>query len=192
MSLMTQGYDVTDENELSRVMRYCTKCGAAALRFVGPKLVHCDVCGFDLYLNTAAAVAALIPDDQGRLLIIERAEEPKKGTWDLPGGFADPGESAEEALHREIEEELGLQVVSTRYLCSYPNTYEYQGMPYATMDLGFICTVEDTTSAKVAHSEVTGLLAVPLAEIDITRFGFASVGKIVEQYKAIAATDTSA
>ena len=57
MSLMLRGYNVTDDNELPRVLRYCMKCGAAALRFVGRKLVHCDVCGFDLYLNTAAAVA---------------------------------------------------------------------------------------------------------------------------------------
>jgi ADP-ribose pyrophosphatase YjhB (NUDIX family) len=182
---------MTDDDQMRRVMRYCTKCGAAALRFVGRKCVHCDVCGFDLYLNTAAAVAALIPDDQGRLLIIERAEEPKQGTWDLPGGFADPGETAEEALRREVEEELGLRVVSTRYLCSHPNTYEFQGMRYATMDLGFICRVEDTESAKIAKSEVRQLLTVPLADIDIARFGFASVGKIIAYYRTIIATDES-
>lgn len=182
---------MTDENELSRVMRYCPKCGAAALRFIESNLVHCDVCGFDLYLNTAAAVAALIPDEQGRLLIIERAEEPKKGTWDLPGGFADPGETAEEALRREVREELGLKVVSTQYLCSYPNTYEYKGMHYATMDLGFICRVEGTKSVKVSASEVSRLLTVPLAQIDVARFGFASVGRIVEQYKALPTPDAS-
>ena len=182
---------MTEDNELPRVMRYCTKCGAAALRFVGRKLVHCDVCGFDFYLNTAAAVAALILDDQGRLLIIERAEEPKKGTWDLPGGFANPGESAEQTIQREVKEELGLDVISAHYLCSYPNTYEYMGMTYATMDLGFICEVEDTKSAKVSASEVKQLLAVPLFDIDIARFGFPSVGKIVAQYRTLAA-DTSA
>lgn len=178
---------MADENELPPVLKYCTKCGAAALRFVGPKRVHCDVCGFDLYLNTAAAVAALICDDQGRLLIVERAAEPKKGSWDLPGGFADPGESAEEALCREIAEELGLKIISTRYLCSYPNTYEYQGMRYATMDLGFVCKVEHTEPADLAANEVSQLLTVPLAEVDTTRFGFASVGKIVAQYKAVVA-----
>jgi 8-oxo-dGTP pyrophosphatase MutT (NUDIX family) len=178
---------MADENELPPVLKYCTKCGAAALHFVGRKLVHCDVCGFDLYLNTAAAVAALILDDQGRLLIIERAEEPKKGTWDLPGGFADPGESAEQAVQREVKEELGLDVTSACYLCSYPNTYAYAGMKYATMDLGFICDVKDPQSARLAGSEVARLLTIPLAEVDITHFGFPSVGKIVAQYKAVVA-----
>ena len=178
---------MTSENELPRVLRYCTKCGAAALRLVGPKQIHCEACGFDLFLNPAAAVAGLIPDARGRLLITERAEEPKKGTWDLPGGFADPGETAEEALCREVKEELGLEVVSTRYLCSHPNTYEYQGMNYATMDLGFICKVENTGDARVSESEVKRLLTVPPAEIDIARFGFASVGRIVAHYQTIVA-----
>ena len=73
----------------------------------------------------------MITDDQGRLLVVVRAEEPEKGTWDLPGGFADPGESIEESVRREVREELGLEIASMRYLCSYPNTYEYGGIvPY--------------------------------------------------------------
>jgi len=172
------------ENELPQVVRYCLKCGAAALRFVGPKLVHCEVCGFDLYLNTAAAVAALIADDLGRLLVVVRAEESKKGTWDLPGGFADPGESAEEAVHREVKEELGLEITATRYLCSYPNTYEYGGMRYATVDLGFVCEVKDVAVVNVDRDEVTQVLFVRPEEIDTTRFGFPSVGRIVDRYRA--------
>ncbi|UCD52353.1 MAG: NUDIX domain-containing protein [Phycisphaerales bacterium] len=171
------------ENELPQVMRYCLKCGAAALRFIGPKLVHCEACGFDLYLNTAAAVAALITDDRERLLVVVRAKEPREGTWDLPGGFADPGESAEECVRREVREEVGLEVTATRYLCSYPNTYEYGGMRYATMDLGFVCAVEDLTTAQIARDEVSQLLFVRLEEIDTTRFGFASVGRIVDRFR---------
>jgi ADP-ribose pyrophosphatase YjhB (NUDIX family) len=181
---VAQGLRMDHENELPQVVRYCLKCGAAALRFIGPKLVHCEVCGFDLYLNTAAAVAALITDDQGRLLIVVRAEEPKKGTWDLPGGFADPGESAEEAVRREVKEELDLEVTATRYLCSYPNTYEYGGMRYATVDLGFVCDVKDPAAARISKDEVTQLLFVRPEEIDTARFGFASVGQIVAHYRA--------
>jgi NADH pyrophosphatase NudC (nudix superfamily) len=182
--LIVQGLHMDNDNELSRVIRYCPKCGAAALRFVGRKLVHCEVCDFDLYLNTAAAVAALITDDQGRLLVVVRAEEPKKGTWDLPGGFADPGESAEEAVRREVKEELGLEVTATRYLCSYPNTYEYGGMRYATMDLGFVCEVKDPAATRVSKDEVSQLLFIRPKEIDTARFGFASVGRIVDRYRA--------
>jgi len=172
-----------NDNELARVLRYCPKCGAAAVRFIGSKLVHCETCGFDLYLNPAAAAAALITDDQGRLLVVVRAEEPRKGTWDLPGGFADPGESAEEAVRREVREELGLEVTTTQYVCSYPNTYEYGGMQYTTVDLGFVCEVKDLAATKVAKDEVTQVLFVQPEEIDTARFGFGSIARIVECYR---------
>ena len=51
-------------------------------------------------------VAALITRTDGKLLICERAGEP--GAWQFPQGGADPGESLEEALYREVREEIGL------------------------------------------------------------------------------------
>jgi len=170
-------------NEPGGVLRHCLKCGAAALRLIGSKQLYCDHCGFEFYLNPAAAVAALISDSQGRLLIAERAQEPKKGTWDLPGGFVDPGESAEEALRREVREETGLEITHVRYLCSFPNSYEYMGVLYATMDLGFICGVEDASVARAAEAEVVRLLFVRPEQIDPLRFGFPSVARIVERYR---------
>ncbi|MDI9430594.1 MAG: NUDIX domain-containing protein [Planctomycetota bacterium] len=170
-------------NDRGSVLRHCLKCGAAALRLVAGKQLYCDHCGFEFYLNPAAAVAALISDAEGRLLIVERAQEPRKGTWDLPGGFVDPGESAEEALRREVREETGLELTHLRYLCSFPNSYEFMGLLYATLDLGFICEVEDASVARAAEAEVVRLLFVRPEQIDPVRFGFPSVARIVERYR---------
>ncbi len=166
------------------VLRYCPRCGAAALKSAGLKLVRCGQCGFELYINIAAAVAALIPDDQGRLLITVRGREPKKGAWDLPGGFADPDESAETAVRREIREELGLDVVSMKYLCSFPNRYEYMGIRYPTMDMGFVCQVADLSALTPERSEIAHVSFVPLAEIDSAKFCFPSIASMVERYRA--------
>ena len=166
-----------------RVFKYCPRCGAAALRRVGSKLLQCGACGFELYLNVAAAVAGLIVDGQGRLLITVRGKEPGKGKWDLPGGFADPSESAEEALQREVWEEVGLEVTATRYLGSYPNTYEYMGVPYATMDMGFVCQVRDTSQAGPRESDIEAVLFEPPGVIDLGRFAFHSVARLVERYR---------
>jgi len=165
------------------VFRYCPKCGAAALRFVEGKRFHCEACGFEFYLNTAAAVAALIVDAQGRLLITVRGKEPRKGAWGLPGGFADPGESVEQALTREVREEVGLQVTAMRYLGSYPNTYEYMGVRYATLDLGFVCDVRDISKAAARESDIEQVLFVHLHEVDLNRFAFDSLARLVECYR---------
>ncbi len=171
-------------NNHGNVLRYCPRCGAAALRSVSLKLFQCADCGFELYINNAAAVAALIPDDQGRLLITVRGREPKKGAWDLPGGFVDPDEAAETALKREIREELGLDLVSAQYLCSFPNRYDYMGIRYPTMDMGFVCKVADFSVLTTELSEIAQVVFVPPAEIDLARFGFASIASMVERYRA--------
>lgn len=146
-----------------------------------PKMIKCKQCGFELYLNTAAAVGALIADKEGRLLIAVRANEPAKGTWDIPGGFVDPGESDEQALAREVKEEIGLDITSAEYFCSVPNFYEYKGVSYATVDLAYICNVQDASKAK-AGEEVERIHFVRPDEIDMNKFELNSIREIVARW----------
>ncbi len=46
----------------------------------------------------------------GKLLLVERATEPLKGYWSLPGGIVEAGEKLEDGIRREVLEETGLQV----------------------------------------------------------------------------------
>ncbi len=55
-------------------------------------------------------VGAVIWDSAGRLLLILRGHEPGMGLWSIPGGRIEPGESAEQAVVREVMEETGLAV----------------------------------------------------------------------------------
>lgn len=52
----------------------------------------------------------MIVDDQGRLLLVRRGHEPYAGSWSLPSGRAEPGETARQAARREVIEETGLEV----------------------------------------------------------------------------------
>jgi len=57
-----------------------------------------------------ACVGAVIHDRRGRLLLIQRGQEPGRGLWSLPGGRVEPGETDHEAVVREVAEETGLRV----------------------------------------------------------------------------------
>lgn len=55
-------------------------------------------------------VGAVVHDDVGRLLLVLRGQEPARGCWSIPGGRVEPGESARDAVIREVREETGLDV----------------------------------------------------------------------------------
>ncbi len=55
-------------------------------------------------------VGGLAYDDEGRLLLVQRANDPGRGRWSLPGGRVEPGEDDAAALVREMREETGLDV----------------------------------------------------------------------------------
>jgi len=169
------------ENDNSLLFKYCPKCASADFHLIGDKHFKCNVCGFEFYLNNAAAVAAIITDENGKLLIIERANEPAKGKWDLPGGFVDPGETAEETVKREITEELGVNITLAEYFCSAPNTYRFKGVNYPVLDLAFICTVDDISKIRPLE-EIAAVIFKGPDEIDIQNFGFESTKKIISIY----------
>ncbi len=62
------------------------------------------------------AVAAIIKDEQDRVLLALRAEDPKEGYWHHPGGCIEYGETLHQALKRELREELGVETEITSAL----------------------------------------------------------------------------
>jgi len=60
--------------------------------------------------DAIACVGGLAYDGAGRLLLVQRANEPGRGLWSVPGGRVEPGEDDAAALVREMLEETGLQV----------------------------------------------------------------------------------
>ena len=69
--------------------------------------------------RVALTVDAVITDPAGRVLVMECGTEPFHGTWVLPGGYVDPGETVEQACMREVREELGLDVRLTGLIGIY-------------------------------------------------------------------------
>ena len=138
------------------------------------KSKKCTDCGFVYYFNPSSATVALILNDQNELLVCRRAKEPAKGTLDLPGGFIDMNETGEEGVAREVLEETGLKVQQAVYQFSLPNIYIYSGFPVHTLDMFFLCTVEDISHFS-AMDDVSDSFFLPLSEINPEDFGLDSI-----------------
>ncbi len=109
---------------------FCPKCGSRLnLRLVDShEHLVCDACSFVFYQNSKPCVGALVID-QGKLLLVKRAEEPFKGYWDIPGGFLEAGEHPEAGVLREIYEETGLHIRPEKLLGIFMDIYETTGDP---------------------------------------------------------------
>lgn len=162
---------------------YCPECGSSHFEVNNEKSKKCANCGFVYYFNPSAATVALILNEKNELLVCRRAKEPAKGTLDLPGGFIDMGETGEEGVAREVLEETGLKVKETSYLFSLPNIYVYSGFPVHTLDMFFLCTVDDT-SHITAMDDVADSFFLPLSEIHPEDFGLDSIRRGLIRYLA--------
>ena len=163
------------------VINYCPSCGSNEITKHEDSSIECSLCGFHLYVNPAAAVAAIIIDQKKHILFTVRAHEPMKGMLDLPGGFVDPGETAEEALQREIKEELNISVKIMSYFASFPNRYLYKGIAYDTIDIAFVCSGKDLEGIK-AMDEIDDIVFIKPSDVNFKDIGFDSIRKIVKTY----------
>jgi 8-oxo-dGTP pyrophosphatase MutT (NUDIX family) len=155
---------------------YCPKCGKESLTVLEQNGMICQSCSLKYYHNTAAAVAAIIVSPKG-IVMIKRAHDPGKGKLDIPGGFANYNETLEEALRRELLEELNITVTNYRYITSFPNEYQYAGVTYFTIDTMFLVQWDEAFNL-VPNEEVDELCYVDLKKFDFEMLAFQSTRKI--------------
>ena len=98
-------------------------------------------------MKTINVVAAIIHDAQGRIFATQRGYGEWKDWWEFPGGKVEAGESPEEALKREIREELETHIVIERLVTTVE--YDYPSF-HLTMHC-FLCHVESGSLTLKEH-----------------------------------------
>lgn len=98
-------------------VNFCPRCGSPLQleERYGRIRPACPVCNWIYFPDPKVAVALLVVH-QGKVLLAQRANDPFRGAWTLPGGFVDAGEDPARAAEREFLEETGLTVRVTRLL----------------------------------------------------------------------------
>jgi ADP-ribose pyrophosphatase YjhB (NUDIX family) len=93
--------------------RFCPRCSGRLAVEHGS--VRCETCGERYWANAIPGVQGVL-ERNGRVLLARRANEPRRGYWDLPGGFLDETEDPLDGLRREFLEETGLEIEPVCFL----------------------------------------------------------------------------
>lgn len=146
--------------------RFCGACGNLNQIGAGQGLLQCAHCGIDYYPRINPCVIVLVT--RARQLLLARHRQRSSHYFSCLAGFIEAGESAEEAVRREVFEEVGLQLGELRYVSSqswpFPSQLmlgfhaEYQGgeIRLATEEL-----------LEAAWFDITQLPAVPAANVSV-------------------------
>ena len=164
---------MTSSQPVQSAWQYCPRCGAQSTRS-GVNPFSCDDCRYVHYFSPVSAVGAITTDPSDNVLLLIRGKDPGKGMFGLPGGFIDPGESAEEALHREVFEEVNLHVEHMEFLATFPNTYAFGGVIISVTDMFFSVRVDSFEGMAVQAGEIDAWHFCKPGQEELDRMAFKS------------------
>ena len=133
--------------EWHRVNRHCARCGGRLAVSAAGHLLVCTACGREQFPRTDPAVIMVVTDDADRCLL-GRQEQWPTGRFSTLAGFVEPGESLEQAVAREVFEEVGVEVGEVHYFGNQPWPFP------ASLMIGFFARAR-TTEIRVDGAEIS-------------------------------------
>ena len=110
-------------------------------------------------------VAAIVHDEEGRIFATQRGYGEMKDGWEFPGGKIEPGETPEEALRREIWEELETRIVVERFVKAvewdYPNFHLTMHCFWCRIESGHLTLKEHEAARWLAKDELESVDWLP-------------------------------
>ena len=118
--------------EWARTHQFCGACATPTQHVAGERCLRCPRCGHAAYPRISPAMMVLIK--KGDCILLARHTNSPTRFFTALAGFLEAGESIEEAIHREVFEEVGLQVNNLRYFGSQPWPFPHSLMLAFTAD----------------------------------------------------------
>ncbi len=159
--------------------RFCSACGGPLVRKKGERGKRCERDERDVYPPLAPCVIVLVHD--GDKIVLARAPRLPPGIFALVAGFIEPGETLEDCVHREVKEEVGLEVTDLRYVASQPWPFPSQLMVgFFARAIGGELRADPSELDEAAWFSIDDLPAIP-PPFSVARF---LIDEYVRQKKA--------
>jgi NAD+ diphosphatase len=113
LSLAARAFQVV---EWDRTHRYCGRCGTPTRDKEGERAKQCPACGYVAYPRVSPAMMVLVTRE--REVLLARANRFPGAMYSALAGFVEPGETIEDCIHREVREEVGVEVTDLTYFSS--------------------------------------------------------------------------
>jgi len=140
--------------------QFCGRCGAPTEPVPGERARRCPVCELHAYPRLTPAVITLI--ERGETILLARGHAFQTGRFGIIAGFVEPGETLEEAVRREVREEVGIELDRVEYFGSQPWPFPHGIMiGFRAYHLRGEITIDDGELAEAAWYGLEDLPNVP-------------------------------
>lgn len=105
---------------LGKNYKFCPNCSDKLQNKVleGKNRLLCDRCGF-IFWNNPKPTTSIILEKEGKILLLQRSQEPFRNYWVLPGGYVEYDEEPKSTIKRETKEETGLEITVGNIMSVY-------------------------------------------------------------------------
>lgn len=150
---------------------FCPQCGKPLIMSEFSKKIypHCPDCSFVHWGEFSLGVGGIVWQED-KVLLVQRAQNPGKGNWTIPGGYVDQKERISEAIVRELREETGLETepVSLIALRDRPGNKHDMYMIFLLRYLGGELKPQREEVSDIGFFTIEECLTLPLAHLSLS------------------------
>jgi NAD+ diphosphatase len=154
---------------------FCSRCSKSMKRSDKERMLYCEACGFQAYPTISPCVIVAVHD--GNRLLLTKYAGREYTRHALIAGFVEIGESLEDAVHREVMEEVGLKVKNLKF-------YKSQPWPFTdTILAGFFAELEGDDGITIQEDELALGVWMNREDIPPDELKISLTGEMMEAFR---------
>lgn len=154
-----------------RTHKYCGQCGAQMQRVDWELAMQCDRCGHRCYPRISPCIIVAIRNGD-QILLAQGKQQKQNNLYSVLAGFVESGETLEQAVHREVQEEVGIKIKNLRYFASQPWPF-----PHSLM-MGYLADY-DSGDIQIDHREILHAQWFDTRDLPNTPHSFSIAGRLI-------------